>query len=206
MIGLMIIGFFALYLLISAFAVGGAARWAKKHGRSAWKWGGLAVFVMYNLVFWDFIPTLVAHKYYCETQAGFWVYKTPEQWRQENLGVAETLTRKEPADEYKIEKVGNGVSTTYAINQRIKVLNRVTHATPLLNERRNEALLIDGKTNLVLTRKVSFAAGRSSGAPNSVSDFRFWVNFKECSGTTGNSTPMVWGEAENSYRNMGEEK
>lgn len=32
------------------------------------------------------------HKYYCLSQAGFWVYKTPEQWVKENPGVMETLT------------------------------------------------------------------------------------------------------------------
>ncbi len=47
---------------------------------------------MYNLVFWDLIPTKLLHKYYCATEAGILVYKTPGQWITENPGVAETLT------------------------------------------------------------------------------------------------------------------
>ncbi len=84
MMGLMVLGFFAVYLLISIWVTSKAASWAKANNKKPWLWGGLAAFMMYNLVFWDWIPTLVAHKYYCSTQAGFWVYKTPEQWMKEN--------------------------------------------------------------------------------------------------------------------------
>lgn len=82
MIGLMVLGFFAVYLLVSIWVTSKAASWAKANNRKPWLWGGLAAFMMYNLVFWDLIPTLVMHKHYCDTQAGFWVYKTPEQWKE----------------------------------------------------------------------------------------------------------------------------
>lgn len=98
MIGLMILLFFGIYIAVSVWVTRATVNWAKRNNRSALKWGGLAVFIMYNIVFWDFIPTLVAHKYYCATEAGFWVYKTPEQWKSENPGVAETLTWKEIPD------------------------------------------------------------------------------------------------------------
>lgn len=88
MIGLMVLLFFAIYLAVSFWITKLAAAWAKKNGRRSWLWGGLAAFLMYNLVFWDFIPTLVAHNYYCETEAGFRVFKTPEQWRRDNPGIA----------------------------------------------------------------------------------------------------------------------
>ncbi|MDI1309457.1 MAG: hypothetical protein PSV17_08480 [Methylotenera sp.] len=84
MMGLMVLMFFAVYLWVSIFITKKAASWAKTNNKKPWLWGGLAAFVMYNLVFWDLIPTLVMHKYYCETQAGFWVYKTPEQWKKEH--------------------------------------------------------------------------------------------------------------------------
>lgn len=83
MMGLMVLGALAVYLLVSIWLIFGVLNWAAKNKRSGW-WGVLAAFVMYNLVFWDLIPTLVMHKYYCSTQAGFWVYKTPEQWKAEN--------------------------------------------------------------------------------------------------------------------------
>jgi len=84
MMGLMILGVLAVYLIVSIWVTQAAAGWAIANNKKPWLWGGLAAFMMYNLVFWDLIPTLVMHKYYCSTQAGFWVYKTPEQWLREN--------------------------------------------------------------------------------------------------------------------------
>lgn len=93
MMGLAVLIFFGLYLLVSIWVTSKAVAWAKANNRRAWVWGSLAAFFMYNLVFWDLIPTLVAHKYYCSTQAGFWFYKTPGQWKAENPGVEQTLKR-----------------------------------------------------------------------------------------------------------------
>lgn len=41
-------------------------------------------FVFWLIPFWDWIPTVVVHQYYCGKEAGFFVYKTMEQWKQEN--------------------------------------------------------------------------------------------------------------------------
>jgi hypothetical protein len=92
MAGLVIIGIYFIYLVISVLVIRFAIRWAKKRGRRPVIWGLLAAFLMYNLVAWDYLPTLLAFKYYAHTESGFWVYKTPEQWKAENPGVAETLT------------------------------------------------------------------------------------------------------------------
>ncbi len=100
MLGLVIIAFIVAYLAVSGLVVWLAARWARKHKRRPWVWGGLAALVMYNLVFWDWIPTIAMHKYYCATQAGFWVYKTPEQWARENPGVLETLSMSHLPEQY----------------------------------------------------------------------------------------------------------
>lgn len=102
MLGLVVLFVIGLYLAISALVVWLAARWAKKRGRRGWVWGGVAAFALYNLVFWDLIPTLVMHKYYCATEAGFWVYKTPEQWVKENPGVAETLSLSHLPEQYRV--------------------------------------------------------------------------------------------------------
>ena len=48
---------------------------------------------MYNLVFWDWIPTVLVHKYYCATEAEFTAYKTFGEWDKENPGVKNTLRR-----------------------------------------------------------------------------------------------------------------
>lgn len=105
MLGLVVIAFITAYLVISALVVLFAARWARKHNRNPWVWGGVAAFAIYNLVFWDLIPTLAMHKYYCATEAGFWVYKTPEQWVKENPGILETLKPYPPSKIYGDEKI-----------------------------------------------------------------------------------------------------
>ena len=101
MLGLAVLFFIALYLLITWGVVRLAVRWARRHGRQGWVWGGVAAFAMYNLMFWDLIPTLLIHKYYCATEAGFWVYKTPEEWVKENPGVLETLSVGHLPEEYR---------------------------------------------------------------------------------------------------------
>ena len=92
MIGILFLLAGAFYILISVWSVKLAMRQAEMRGIAKWKWGVPAGFVMYLLVFWDHLPTLAAHKYYCKTESGFTVYKTLEQWQEENPGVAETLT------------------------------------------------------------------------------------------------------------------
>lgn len=85
---IVILFFLGIYLLISIGVVQVVMTWAKGQQRRRWLWGGLAGFVMYNLVFWDWIPTLVAYKYYCNTQAGEVIYKPPEKWFQENSNLS----------------------------------------------------------------------------------------------------------------------
>ena len=92
--GVGILGALALYLLISIAVVFGTGRHAKKRGKSALRWGAGAALIMYLIPFWDWLPTVAAHQYYCRTEAGFWVYKSVEQWNLENPGVMETLVAK----------------------------------------------------------------------------------------------------------------
>lgn len=182
MIGLMIIGFFALYLLISAFVVGGASRWAKKHGRSAWKWGGLAVFVMYNLVFWDFIPTLVAHKYYCATEAGFWVYKTPEQWAKENPGVMNGLVENRGAPSTRQATI-QGFTDTYYLNQRINKIVKQYRTSSVLPINRLEQEVVDAQSNQILARYTDFFSGYGglgTGGDGSWRVLKVWLSVKQC--------------------------
>ena len=206
MFGLIVLVIIGLYLLISVGVVRWAIGYARANGKSAKRWGWGAALIMYLLVFWDWIPTVVAHQYYCSTEAGFWVYKTPEQWIKENPGVMETLVHERISSDYSINKTKDGFDTTYTLNQRMKVLNKITQVLPLLEVRRKEDLIMDGKTSYTLTRRLSFESGRTSGAPNKFSDFKFWINAKECKGEVGNTTPKTWGNSESIFRNMGEEK
>ena len=86
MMGLLYIIFFAVYVLVSLLVILLCYRYTKRRYRRGWIGGVLSAFVIYNLVFWDWVPTVVAHKYYCATDAGFWIYKTLDQWNVENPG------------------------------------------------------------------------------------------------------------------------
>lgn len=103
MMGLAFLFGFGVYLAISYGVVKLAMFIARNVGGRPRLWGMMAGLVMYHLVFWDLIPTLVAHKYYCATEAGFWVYKTPEQWKLENPGVFETLDISHLPEQYRFD-------------------------------------------------------------------------------------------------------
>lgn len=166
--GVVIVGAIALYLIVSLVVVVLAARAAKKRGRSQWRLGGAAALVMYLLVFWDQIPTLVAHNYYCGKQAGFWVYKSLDQWKAENPGVAETLdTRLEP--KLHDPRIGNRSWSTqrfYTDISRIPAFHAIG---------RTEEVFTDAVTRQPLARSINFFRGRSFGvfsSGGSLDDFR----------------------------------
>lgn len=195
--------FFLIYFPLSIWIIRKSYRFAKAKYRRGWAGGVIAAFIMYNLVFWDFIPTLVAHKYYCSTQAGFWVYKTPEQWREENPEILEKINITQNSTDYKIEKIPKGFKSTYSINKRIKESRLVTFVlTTILDINRVEELKIDCN-NFILTKKISFYAGRISGAPKDIKNYKFWVNLDECSGRNGNSSITEWFSSNNQYSKIG---
>lgn len=104
MIGLLYLVFFAVYLWLSILLIRWAARIAKKRGITGWKFGLPMALVMYLLVFWDWIPTVVAHKYYCSKYGGFTVYKTLDEWKKENPGVAEMLHPEQLPEKYFVKE------------------------------------------------------------------------------------------------------
>lgn len=182
--GFVIVVALGLYVLISMGVVAWAVSYAKKNDKSAKRWGWGAALGMYLLVFWDWIPTVATHQYYCATQAGFWVYRTPEQWKAENPGVMETLV----ANNSSIQRVGDDMNfiDTYFLNQRInKVVqeHRVFLALPVF---RHEQDVVDIKNNQTLVRYVDFRAGYPSGLAGilpkgaGMASMKFWLANGNC--------------------------
>lgn len=180
MFGLMVLVAVGLYLLISIWVVSWAIGHARKHGKSAKRWGWGAVFVMYNLVFWDWLPTVAMHKYYCATESGFWVYKTLDQWKAENPGVLEKLVVNERLPSKRQGDMENFTDTDF-LNQRIKNVLRKTGPF-YFNQWRWEQEVVDNKTNEVLARSVNFSTG--NGKIGGELSLRFWL---QCQGCTGGS-------------------
>ncbi len=171
-----------LYLLISIGVVKGAVAYARKSSKSAMRWGFGAALVMYLIPFWDWIPTVAMHRYYCATEAGFWVYKAPEQWKQENPGVMETLVEKKgaPSRDEKLDD-GRRRTTTYLLNERFNWVVTKQDISNILPIIRTEQLVTESKRNEVLARYVDFSTGNSVkntiGPPGPM---KFWLHTLSC--------------------------
>lgn len=176
MFGLAYLLAFALYLLISIGVVRWVIRYARNNGRSAKRWGWGAAFVMYSIVFWDFIPTVAVHQYYCAKDSGFWVYKTIGQWKAENPGVMEGLVayKGEPSS-----RQGDMVNyiDTYFVNQRINWVVKQSSVVFLLPIIRREQETIDIKDGKVLARQIDFGS-----YDRKWDGLKFWTSIQHCGG------------------------
>ena len=198
MIGLMVLVAAAIYLVALIGATWAAYRWAKKRGLPklrCWLAAGGGFLVVYLPVFWDYIPTVVAHKYYCEKEAGFWIYKTLDQWKSENPGVMETLfAPRETVSPYQYEPYndGHGKKTTYFLNQRFNWIVSQQDDSRLLPIIRTEQLVKDSQKNEVLARYVNFSTGNSIkntvGPPGPL---KFWLRESNCDGGAINKSKLL---------------
>ena len=156
-----------------------AVRYAKKHGRSKWRWGIGAFLLVYLAILWDWIPTVVAHKYYCEKEAGFWVYKTLEQWKAENPGVMETLVANKGAPSTRQGDMQN-YTDTYFLNTRFNWV--VKHNGQFLfNRWRHEQEVVDVMTGVVLARYIDFSTSQERQQAG-YSGWKFWLANRNCVG------------------------
>jgi hypothetical protein len=177
-----------IVLVFVAFAVviSVAVVFAARTGRSKWRWAMGGFLLVYLPIFWDWIPTVAMHQYYCATEAGFWVYKTLDQWKAENPGVAEALVANEGApfksgrfdDEH-----GYGEKRTYFLNDRFNWIVIQQDISSLLPFIRTEQQVLDVKKNEVLARYVDFGTGNSVektiGPPGPL---KFWLSNQHCRG------------------------
>lgn len=173
MIGLIYIFAFIVYALLTVLVSVYASRKARQRGIAGWKWGAPAAFLMYLIVFWDHIPTLVAHKYYCKKEAGFKVYKTLEEWQKENPGAAETLTYKEISD-------SEGDRNRYVrhLNQRF---DSAFMRTPIfLSVKQLRHKIIDISNNEVIAEYVDYSSGGSFQNANTLTDYKLWLAGNSC--------------------------
>jgi hypothetical protein len=171
--GLVILGAVGFYLLVSFGVVLFAASGARKHGKSAKRWGWSAALVMYLIPFWDWLPTVAVHQYYCATESGFWVYKTLDQWKAKNPGVMETLV-----DDGKgaFTRVGDDINyiDKNVLNQRFHWTSEKRHMPFFLPIYSWKFEVVDSKNGDVLARRVDFSSGEGRD------HLKFWMNNKTC--------------------------
>lgn len=185
--GIIVAAILGLYLLVSLGVVVGAIAYAGREGRSTKRWGWSAALVMYLIPFWDWLPTVAVHQYYCATVAGLWVYKTPEQWRKENPGVILDLYKQPNAN---IQREVSGYTESRRLNQRFDWVVKNHYRLVVLRLAQKEELLIDRDRNEVMARYVDFSTGYGNPMTRSYSNhefnaFKFWLSREMCE-VTGN--------------------
>ena len=155
MLGLAILFIFAVYVVISIVATRCAVVWARRNGRL---WGCITAFAMYNLVFWDMVPTLVMHKYYCSTQAGFWPYKSFDQWDAENPGISQGLRSSNKPGKGDLDAFPTRDDTErHWYNDRFykEKAEQKIHGTI----DRREEIFVDAENSTVISRVITFYRG-----------------------------------------------
>ena len=167
---------FIVYLLLSVAVILFAVKRAKASGRRPWLWGGIAALVMYNVVFWDWIPTVLVHKYYCETEAGFWVYKTVDEWKAENPGVMERVQGVAP----KIERTEYG--DRQMLNRRFAMEIYRNTPVPFLSTEIAERVVVDLETKAILAKSIEVGSGYGSLSlgKGGMKSLKFWLFQKPC--------------------------
>lgn len=176
MIGLLYLLFFVVYLVLTIWFMRIGYRMAKRRYQRGWTGALLVGLVMYNLVFWDWIPVLVMHKYYCTTQAGFWVYKTPEEWVKENPEVIGLDWQKEH-----IRKRERLISGYWHYSSRVwfnrRLYEEYEHERKFAHGiSRSAHKLVDSDLGQVLSQNVEFRRGKSFAASDSsLMPYKFWL-------------------------------
>lgn len=168
-----LIAYVGTALIITVVVMGISTYLAKRKGKNPIKWALLSAFGLFVFVFWDYYPTKWTHQYYCEKEAGFWVYKTLDQWKAENPGVMETLVANKVWPHQRI----NGKDVAI-INQRMRLVYAkqdeiFLHRWPDIRE------LVDAKNNEVLARYVDFSISQVQGQAG-WSGWKFWLHSESC--------------------------
>ena len=160
--GAVILPLMAIYLILLIVGAAYGWRWAKRRGYSTVKralcaFGGFLI--VYLPLMWDWIPTDLAHRYYCKKEAGLWIYKTLDQWKAENPGVFETLVynKDRPLKVYYDDKTARKFVSF--LNKRINYTSEKKRVISFLPLRKKILEVIDAKNNEVLARYVDFSYG-----------------------------------------------
>lgn len=187
MFGLIVLIVMALYLLMLVWATRRGWRWGieKKGwtGKKRWLGAAIGFLIVYLPVFWDWIPTVAVHQYYCAKDSGFWVYKTLEQWKKENPGVMEGLV----ANKVAIQRVGDNDNYTNTVvrNQRFNSVDQILHSVALLPVYSSTSEIVDSGNGEVLARYVDYSSGKGRDY------LKFWMNIQGCSSGTENRTAFL---------------
>ena len=173
---------------------------ARRRGTAGWKWGAPVFLLMLGLIFWDWLPMELSYRHLCDTEAGFTEYKSLDQWKRENPGVAETLA---PIEKPVWKREGH--LTRVALNQRF-AWDTVTSRHWFHIVQRDERI-VDTRTGETLAQYTDFVTDIPPigiGA-DSLGDYKFWMRKRSCE--TGRSMPqqMMFNDFLDSVEKLGKQ-
>ena len=178
MFGLVVLIVMVLYLALLVWATRRGWRWGieKKGwtGKKRYLGAAIGFFIVYLPVFWDFIPTVAVHQYYCAKDSGFWVYKTLDQWKAENPGVILSMEGRFTD----MQKEADGYTEIHRLNQRFDWVIKLHEISSVLQLAKRDEALVDTKNNEALIRFVDFSRGNQRSTGTS----KFWLVNSDCNG------------------------
>lgn len=199
---LVILFFIFLYLALLVGATIFGYEWGKRRKWSTTKrWSAAAIgfLVVFLPMFWDWLPTVWLHSYYCEKYSGLTVNKTLEQWKKENPGVAETLVRQQPP-----LQVGSLSKYFFQLNQRFRW--EIEGNEKLLWLKEDHERLVDGKTGEILARYVDFSTGQPGSSVDHFRDVKIWMRRESCEPIDNHVLRKKFGIFVQHFEDLGEKK
>ena len=179
MIGLMAIIVLGGLLALAIWAFTLVNKALLRHGKSEAVARALAVAAVVALslpITWDAIPTWIAFEYYNHKEAGIQVFKTLEQWKAENPGVAETL---EP---YGVSYTDSRTKAVELADDRVRMMLNARFAydkkvaTGIFGIRVINHEIVDTKKATVIVHFVAVFSGNSGGlASGGDGWWKFWL-------------------------------
>lgn len=180
----------AAYFALMFFVVRAAWRYGSKHSKQrAWAFAIVGFLVVYLPVFWDHIPTVLAHRYYCAKDGGLTVFKDPQQWLAEHQDELESLRVKSGGEPVN-QMLPDGWERSALINRDVAVETQQRNMTilPGVEIWRNAKRLFDVQSGNVLATHVNYGSyyGLSHGG------VRFWLWNRGCDETSRQEFGGIW--------------
>jgi len=129
----------------------------------------------------EYFLTKSVYNNYCTKEAGVWIYKTGDQWKKENPGVAETLKaytdKNRPGTKAKVKKEPDErIGINQYLNPRFIWVSKETG--PKTNVFKHTDEIIDVRTGEVMARWIDFSSGYGNpflSAPYGLASYKVWL-------------------------------
>jgi len=185
MAGLLVFAVLGGYVLISVLIVYRVLRAAPQKKLVAGVLATLVVSLPVTTMFWEYVQTKRTFEKYCREEAKVTIFKTVEQWKKENPGVAETLQPYTYENKPSSQPSGDGLyntSSTDFLNPRFARISKKNGPLPS-NIFRRTTEMIDTKTGEVMARMVNFNSGYGNpflGTPYGWKSYKVWLSTTQC--------------------------